>query len=54
MIEGKHACKQCFSFLHVQEIWLRNDFQAWVRQTEHELAHHEAENSVYKFLEKKV
>ncbi|WP_134685300.1 sulfurtransferase TusA family protein [Brevibacillus migulae] len=31
-----------------------NDFQAWVKQTNHELVHHEAENGVYKFLVKKV
>ncbi len=31
-----------------------NDFQAWVKQTKHELIKHEEDNGVYKFLVKKV
>ncbi|MBB3128554.1 TusA-related sulfurtransferase [Paenibacillus rhizosphaerae] len=31
-----------------------NDFQAWVKQTKHELIKHEEENGVYKFYVKKV
>ncbi|MNN91639.1 sulfur transfer protein SirA [compost metagenome] len=31
-----------------------NDFQAWVKQTKHELLMHEEENGVYKFFVKKV
>ncbi|MFX3632716.1 MAG: sulfurtransferase TusA family protein [Candidatus Pristimantibacillus sp.] len=31
-----------------------NDFQAWVKQTNHELVKHEEENGVYKFLVKKL
>jgi TusA-related sulfurtransferase len=31
-----------------------NDFQAWVKQTKHELVKHEEENGVYKFLVKKI
>ncbi|MCH1642144.1 MULTISPECIES: sulfurtransferase TusA family protein [Paenibacillus] len=31
-----------------------NDFQAWVKQTKHELLKHEEENGVYKFFVKKV
>ncbi|GIP34912.1 sulfurtransferase TusA family protein [Paenibacillus sp. J2TS4] len=31
-----------------------NDFQAWVKQTNHELIKHEEENGVYKFYVKKV
>jgi tRNA 2-thiouridine synthesizing protein A len=27
-----------------------NDFQAWVKQTKHELIKHEEENGVYKFM----
>lgn len=30
-----------------------NDFQAWVKQTNHELVKHEEVNGVYKFLVKK-
>ncbi|MGP0580421.1 sulfurtransferase TusA family protein [Paenibacillus peoriae] len=31
-----------------------NDFQAWVKQTNHELLSHEEENGIYKFYVKKV
>ncbi|WP_336788514.1 sulfurtransferase TusA family protein [Paenibacillus sp. MMO-177] len=31
-----------------------NDFQAWVKQTKHELIKHEHEDGVYKFLVKKL
>jgi tRNA 2-thiouridine synthesizing protein A len=31
-----------------------NDFQAWVKQTKHELMKHEEENGVYKFFVKKI
>lgn len=31
-----------------------NDFQAWVKQTKHELVKHEEENGVYKFYVRKV
>ncbi|SFJ31084.1 TusA-related sulfurtransferase [Paenibacillus sp. UNC496MF] len=31
-----------------------NDFQAWVKQTKHELIKHEEENGIYKFYVKKV
>ncbi|GIP53760.1 MULTISPECIES: sulfurtransferase TusA family protein [Paenibacillus] len=31
-----------------------NDFQAWVKQTKHELLKHEEENNVFKFFVKKV
>lgn len=27
-----------------------NDFQAWVKQTKHELLKHEEDNGIYKFL----
>ncbi|MBB6669291.1 sulfurtransferase TusA family protein [Cohnella nanjingensis] len=42
----------------LMEVWSTdkgslNDFQAWVRQTKHELVKHEEENGVYKFLVKK-
>ncbi|WP_232695492.1 sulfurtransferase TusA family protein [Brevibacillus daliensis] len=30
------------------------DFQAWVKQTKHEMVSHEEENGIYKFLVKKV
>ncbi|MCY9667544.1 sulfurtransferase TusA family protein [Paenibacillus alginolyticus] len=30
-----------------------NDFQAWVKQTKHELIKHEEENGVFKFYVKK-
>lgn len=30
-----------------------NDFQAWVKQTQHELIRHEEENGVYKFYVRK-
>lgn len=30
-----------------------NDFQAWVKQTKHELLKHEEENNVFKFFVKK-
>jgi tRNA 2-thiouridine synthesizing protein A len=30
-----------------------NDFQAWVKQTNHELIKHEEENGVYKFFVRK-
>ncbi|MEI7026584.1 sulfurtransferase TusA family protein [Paenibacillus sp. y28] len=30
-----------------------NDFQAWVKQTNHELIKHEEDNGVYKFLVRK-
>ncbi|MHA7584598.1 sulfurtransferase TusA family protein [Paenibacillus vandeheii] len=31
-----------------------NDFQAWVKQTKHELVSHEQEDGIYKFLVKKL
>lgn len=31
-----------------------NDFQAWVKQTKHQLIKHEEENGIYKFYVKKV
>jgi tRNA 2-thiouridine synthesizing protein A len=31
-----------------------NDFQAWVKQTKHELIKHEEENGIYKFFVKKI
>ncbi|AIQ64125.1 MULTISPECIES: sulfurtransferase TusA family protein [Paenibacillus] len=31
-----------------------NDFQAWVKQTKHELLKHEEDNGIYKFFVKKV
>ncbi|RUT35858.1 sulfurtransferase TusA family protein [Paenibacillus zeisoli] len=31
-----------------------SDFQAWVKQTNHELVKHEEDNGVYKFFVKKV
>lgn len=31
-----------------------NDFQAWVKQTNHELLKHEEDNGIYKFFVKKV
>jgi len=31
-----------------------NDFQAWVKQTGHELIKHEVDNGVYKFFVKKI
>lgn len=31
-----------------------NDFQAWVKQTKHELLEHKEENGIYKFYVKKV
>lgn len=31
-----------------------NDFQAWVKQTNHELIKHEEDNGVYKFFVKKL
>ncbi|ALS28492.1 sulfurtransferase TusA [Paenibacillus sp. 32O-W] len=31
-----------------------NDFQAWVKQTKHELLGHEEEDGIYKFYVKKV
>jgi len=31
-----------------------NDFQAWVKQTKHELIKHEEGNGIYKFYVKKV
>lgn len=31
-----------------------NDFQAWVKQTKHELLSYEVENGIYKFFVKKI
>ncbi|WP_068776816.1 sulfurtransferase TusA family protein [Paenibacillus sp. FJAT-26967] len=31
-----------------------NDFQAWVKQTKHELVKHEEDNGVYTFYVKKI
>ena len=31
-----------------------NDFQAWVKQTNHELLSHEVEDGIYKFFVKKI
>ncbi|WP_342556350.1 sulfurtransferase TusA family protein [Paenibacillus sp. FSL R7-0652] len=31
-----------------------NDFQAWVRQTKHELISYEEDNGIYKFYVKKI
>ncbi|AIQ41701.1 sulfurtransferase TusA family protein [Paenibacillus sp. FSL R7-0297] len=31
-----------------------NDFQAWVKQTKHELIKYEEENGIYKFFVKKI
>ncbi|EXX86594.1 hypothetical protein BG53_04415 [Paenibacillus darwinianus] len=31
-----------------------NDFQAWVKQTKHELMKHEEDHGVYKFFVKKI
>ncbi|MCY9694218.1 sulfurtransferase TusA family protein [Paenibacillus alginolyticus] len=31
-----------------------NDFQAWVKQTKHELIKHEEEKGIYKFFVKKI
>jgi tRNA 2-thiouridine synthesizing protein A len=31
-----------------------NDFQAWVKQTKHELINYEEENGMYKFFVKKI
>lgn len=31
-----------------------NDFQAWVKQTKHELLSYEEDNGIYKFFVKKV
>lgn len=31
-----------------------NDFQAWVKQTKHELVSHEEENGVFKFYVRKL
>ncbi|WP_310828760.1 sulfurtransferase TusA family protein [Paenibacillus pedocola] len=31
-----------------------NDFQAWVKQTKHELIQYEEENGIYKFFVKKI
>ncbi|WP_410511297.1 sulfurtransferase TusA family protein [Paenibacillus sp. BR2-3] len=31
-----------------------NDFQAWVKQTKHELIKHEEDNGIYKFFVKKI
>ncbi|MBY3621817.1 sulfurtransferase TusA family protein [Acinetobacter sp. CUI P1] len=31
-----------------------NDFQAWVKQTKHELLKHEEDNGIYKFFVQKV
>lgn len=31
-----------------------NDFQAWVKQTKHELLEHKEENGIFKFYVKKI
>ncbi|MCK9860680.1 sulfurtransferase TusA family protein [Paenibacillus sp. ATY16] len=31
-----------------------NDFQAWVKQTKHELLSHEEDNGIYKFYVRKI
>jgi len=31
-----------------------NDFQAWVKQTKHELLKHEEDNGIYKFFVRKI